>query len=543
MHAILFSFFLGSLVFAFSIQPAKAAGTPGIEWKQVYIRNGYGANSVLRTSEGGYMMAGATGTDGFLLKVDASGNVEWSKSYGGSGTDGFSYMVRTSDGGYILVGSTTSFGAGGSDVYLVKVTAQGDEVWSQTYGGIRDESAASVELTSDGGYIIGGTATGNIVIPYYAPGIDTDAYVVKVDSFGEVQWIKSYNGPGNFLDSANSVIQTSEGGYIIAGLTAFQGFNVDRNVWLIKTDSNGNSLWDKNFGSPSADWAQSVFQTPDQGYVVGGYAGGEATGWGDFLIMKTDTAGDVEWRYNYGGGGSEYLRSMKKASDGGYIMAGNSYSSDSVHGNAYLVKVNSNGVYEWSTWCGQDAENNPAYDSFAGVEQTSESSYIAAGLTAYYPYYGDIYLVKFNTIWASDINGVSKHFFLSDETMYATVPTDGQIVTFYVAIHQTWNQGNYLINRDVSSDAPNTIELNPSGTQTVQIWPQPMTTGVYDIVMDTNNNGIFDQGTDQITQVYVTSSFVVPEYLLGSLLALAACFAAFVVVKKSPKSFTKRANN
>jgi len=249
------------------------------------------AYSVQQTSDGGYVVAGETYSlysfgasynDIFLIKTDAKGNVQWAKTYGGIYWD-YVYSVRqTSDGGYIVAGGTASFGAGG-DILLIKTDANGNIQWAKTYGGTDYDWAYSVQQTSDGGYIVAGHTT-SFGAGYY------DIFLIKTDANGNIIWAKTYGGTD--YDWAYSVRQTSDGGYIVAGYTASFGAGY-YDIFLIKTDANGNIIWAKTYGGTDYDWAYSVQQTSDGGYIVAGYTASFGAGESDIFLIKTDANGNI----------------------------------------------------------------------------------------------------------------------------------------------------------------------------------------------------------------------------------------------------------
>jgi hypothetical protein len=202
-----------------------------------------------------------------LCANGAGPDVVWQKTFGGSKNDVGNSVQQTSDGGYIIAGSTESFGAGRRDVYLIKTDARGNLVWQKTFGGrYDDDDGNSVQQTSDGGYIIAGTT---------APSIDkvttNDVYLIKTDGSGNLVWEKTFEG--TWRDVGNSVQQTSDGGYIIAGETRKTFYSPSR-ADLIKTDANGNLVWRKAFGEGDAgSCGKSVLQTSDGGYIIAGETG------------------------------------------------------------------------------------------------------------------------------------------------------------------------------------------------------------------------------------------------------------------------------
>jgi hypothetical protein len=209
--------------------------------------------------------------------------VTFAKTYGGTNNDEASSVQQTSDGGYIVAGYTQSFGAGSWDIFLIKTDANGDVQWAKTYGGTSSDFASSVQQTSDGGYIVAGTT--------WSFGVgDYDIFLIKTDANGNVQWAKAYGGTNE--DRAFSVQQTSDGGYIVAGYTNSFGAG-SHDIFLIKTDAYGNVEWAKTYGGTDGDYASSVQQTSDGGYIVAGGTYSFGAGWVDIFLIKTDANGDI----------------------------------------------------------------------------------------------------------------------------------------------------------------------------------------------------------------------------------------------------------
>jgi hypothetical protein len=251
-----------------------------------------GASSVQQTSDGGYIVAGSTysfgsgGSDIFLIKTDASGNLQWTKTYGGTSYEWAYSVQQTSDGGYIVAGLTTSFGAGLSNIILIKTDANGNVIWAKTYGGT---SASSVQQTSDDGYIVAGWTLS------FGAG-NADIFLIKTNASGNVQWAKTYGGIS--IDEFISVQQTSDGGYIVAGYTFLFGSGLP-DILLIKTDANGNVIWAKAYWGLYGDEARSVQQTSDGGYILAGITNSYDTLSAYAFLIKTDASGNIQWAKAY----------------------------------------------------------------------------------------------------------------------------------------------------------------------------------------------------------------------------------------------------
>ena len=223
---------------------------------------------------GGYLTGlGAGLEDGCLMKLDANGDTVWSKTYGGVGNEWFYHIIQTADGGYLAAGKSDGFGQGGSDIYLVKTDANGNLQWSKTYGTASNEYAFghSVEATADGGYIITGQGGNNNV--QSAQGI----FLLKINSVGNMKWAKYYDGIYGHV-----VKQTPDLGYAVVG-------NSSSGVELIKTDSLGNVMWSTAYGGNQGFFMDLA---NDGGYVLGGQTVSFGAGFKDALMIKTDANGN-----------------------------------------------------------------------------------------------------------------------------------------------------------------------------------------------------------------------------------------------------------
>ena len=243
----------------------KTDGSGNEQWSQTFggiVENG--GVSVHQTTDEGYIIGGYTysfgngESDVYLIKTDVSGNEQWSKTFGGVNYD-FGYSVQqTSDGGYVITGNTNSYGNGNYDIYLIKTDGNGNELWSNTFGGTNREEVPFFQQTTDGGFIICGS-TKSFGNGFY------DLYLIKTDGNGIEQWSQTFGDIG--YDEGTSVKQTSDGGYIITGWIQYQGNN-ETEIYLIKTDINGLEQWSKVIGDLSYEKGFDVKETNDGGYVI-----------------------------------------------------------------------------------------------------------------------------------------------------------------------------------------------------------------------------------------------------------------------------------
>ncbi|MFZ2410666.1 MAG: hypothetical protein WAW23_03765 [Candidatus Methanoperedens sp.] len=329
---------------------------PYEEWNRTFRSAGNAsASSVQLTADGGYLISGSICSSyepwpcsPWLLKTDADGNEQWNKIF--PGDYGARSILQTRDGGYIF-----------ADRSLVKVDVNGSEQWAKTIGG----TIYSVQGTSDGGYIGAG------IIPE-EPGSDhPNGWLIKIYSNGDEQWNRTFRGMGFCM--IESVQQTGDGGYVLAGYRT--GREEMGGSWLIKTDADGNELWNRTFGpwnrtfGGRGEWANSVQQTTDGGYILAGRG---------FLLIKTDANGNMQWGKNKKFKGKETAdaHSARQTPDGGYIVAGDAYSEGGfINKDNWLIKVDENGNEQWNmTFMG-------AQNGGASLQQIKDGSYIIAGTT------------------------------------------------------------------------------------------------------------------------------------------------------------------
>ena len=378
--------------------------------------------------------------------------ISFQKTFGGTGTDGGRSLQQTTDGGFIIAGFTNSFGAGVSDVYLIKANENGDTLWTKSYGGIANDQGYSVQQTSDGGYIITG-----IVYSFGAGG--WDVYLIKTNTTGDIVWNKTFGGPD--FDCGRSVDQTSDEGYIITGYTKSFGAG-NNDVYLIRTDSLGDTLWTKTFGGALNDYGYSVQQTNDLGYIVAGKTYSFGAGSSDVYLIKTDANGNTIWTKSFGGTLPDAGNSVQQTSDGGYIITGETFSFGAGSYDVYLIKTNINGDLLWSKTYGE----SDGIDIGDFVRQTTDGGYIITGqTTSFGATTAEVLLLKVdstgNTVWSPEPLKIFGSASNNDYGVSVQQTSDGG----YIITGQTQSFGAggsdvYLIKINADGDSSNSCGTN-----------------------------------------------------------------------------------
>ncbi|MEX0749162.1 MAG: hypothetical protein WD467_01235 [Candidatus Saccharimonadales bacterium] len=335
------------------------------------------AYSIRQTGDGGYIVVGETNSygagsgDWMLSKLNVFGQLEWSTVLGSTSSDiGYSVDLTT-DGGYIASGRVNGLGAGSYDLMVIKFTANGAVSWSKTLGGASSESSPStVKQTSDGGYAISWYSS------TFTTGGSNDFNITKLDSNGVSLWTRAIGGSSS--DTTNDMDYTSDGGFILTGSTSSYGAG-SGDFMTVKLDSNGAHEWTRVIGGTGSETAQSVQQTSDGGYIIGGYTSGYGAGSNDFMLVKLDSDGAHEWTKVAGGTGSDVVQSVQQTSDGGYILGGYTASYGPGNNSFMLIKFNSSGAEEWTRVVGGTSS-----DQIRSARQTSDGGYVVAGITSSY---------------------------------------------------------------------------------------------------------------------------------------------------------------
>jgi uncharacterized delta-60 repeat protein len=368
-------------------QCGAVEGYTGQRWAKSYGgSSGESATFIQQTADGGYIVAGYTtsfgagSSDFWVLKLASDGTVSWQKAYGGSSEDKASSIQQTADGGYIVAGHTQSFGAGSSDFWVLKLTSDGTVSWQKAYGSSSEDTASSIQQTTDGGYIVAGTHPANY----------GDFWVLKLAADGAVSWEKRY---GDALeDGACSIQQTTDGGYIVAGSTFAVGYGLD-NVWILKLDSAGAVTWQKSYNGGGVDTASSIQQTTDGGYIVSGKTYSFGADMADFWVLKLASDGAVSWQKLCGGwsiygGINDCAHAVRQTTDGGYVVAG--YTETYQGYDAWVLKLASNGSLSWKQAYGGEAD-----DIAYSIQATTDGGSVVAGYTGSFGVGGsDLWVMK-----------------------------------------------------------------------------------------------------------------------------------------------------
>lgn len=346
--------------------------------------------TVEELSGGGYILTGYTTEGGagqedvFLIKTNAQGETLWRKTYGGKGSDNGWAVRQTDDKGFIIAGYTNSFGSGDMDIYLLKTDVKGNTLWTKTFGGAGDEYGWDVRITKDEGFIIAAqtSSVGNGEI---------DAYLLKVDKEGNEEWSQTYGG--DKIDRIFSVQQTPDRGYAAAGITySYTSVNSsDRDGYILKTDASGKQEWYKTFGKDAYDVGHSIALTDDGGLFITGYGESFATGgYRDVYLVKTDAEGENQWMKFYGGIGEERGIKGHQTRDGGYVAIG----FTGQYRDVYLIKTNSTGDTLWTRTYGSQDKVDFGYT----VRETRDNGFILIGHSEPFSREkSDILLIKTNS--------------------------------------------------------------------------------------------------------------------------------------------------
>jgi len=356
-------FIVFSIVYLMVIMPGISQDPGDILWQLEYGGDDDESFSdVQQTADGGYVAVGFTSTFGpvldvktlWVVKTDATGGTEWMQVFGGGlGTDEAQSVVITADGGYLVVGKTTSYAETLQDAWILKLDSAGDTLWTRQYSGPSYSSASTVIINNEGNYLISGYA-------YNSSG-NRDGLLLKYDPDGNLLWHKIYGGAQE--DWTTDLRQTDDDGYILTGVSKSFGAG-DRDLYLVKTDSNGDMLWSSTYGGPDGEWGWGIELLPDGGYIMTGWTG-VFFSTQDIWLVRTDADGDIVWTKTYDFGSFDMALDIIRANDGGYVITG--VGND----NFIVLKVSESGEEEWI--------NNSFDGSGQCVIENNQGEYIVTG--------------------------------------------------------------------------------------------------------------------------------------------------------------------
>lgn len=393
--------------------------------------------------------AGAGGSDAYLIKANSAGDTSWTKTFGGTYDDVANSIVQTSDNGFVFTGSygtSTNF-----DLWIVKVDSAGNLDWEKIYDFVGNDNGRSIKQLSDGGYIVCGEAK--------FTGLNAFAMIVRLDSSGDTLWYHLHDFGGD--DELYDVIPTNSGGYLFTGRTTSYGAG-NYDLWLVKTNSLGDTSWTKTFGGSQVDFGRSILLTSEQDIVIAGYTnsfGSYYQGW----IIKTDSLGNELWNKLHGSAEFDYFASIKSTYDDGYILTG--WTTVSYVGTMWLVKTNSIGDTLWTKNWGGGSE-----DRGYSVDVINDSTYILAGYTeSFGAGNGDVWLVK-----VLDAESGAPSIEVTPDTLeyYVVDTTVNAVDTMWVK-----NIGTALLEVDsiisteswIISITPDDFDVSPGDSQAVEV--------------------------------------------------------------------------
>ncbi len=344
--------------------------------------------AIIEASDNNYVIAGITKTYGsgsediYLVKTNPSGKILWEKTFGGAGRDIAYDVIETPDGGYLIAGTTKSFTlAVGYDAYLVRTDKDGNLLWQKTYGNNNNDCAYSIAALSDNsGYVLVG-GTGGVIV--YFTG---DVYVIKVNQYGDTIFTKTFNSPSP--DEGISVTADVQGNFYLLNRIYDDGTG-KKGMLAMKMSSSGDSLWSMVIDGPEWEEGQYIRVTNDGGLIICGSTASYGDLNGDLFAVKISPGGIVSWQKNFGGMAFDEAQAVIQTQDGGYLFAGSSKSYTNESEDMFLVKTDAFGIAQWYKIIGG------TYQDGANAIAETNDAYIIAGYTYQTALSNsDIFLVK-----------------------------------------------------------------------------------------------------------------------------------------------------
>lgn len=325
--------------------------------------------AVAETKDGGFVISGHTYSnskngDVWLVKTDPKGNIDWSKTFGGEGDDHAYSIQLTSDGGYVMAGFSEALTEKWSDAWVIKTDSKGLVEWNRTYGGFRWDKAHDIQEIRDGGYIITGYT-------FSHGNGNADIWLIKTDNDGYPVWSKTFGGPD--WDYGYSVKETQDGGYVITGFTETEDKKSSR-IWLVRTNAQGEQIWAHTFGSRQRNEGHSIFETEDGGYIIAGTTQSFFPNYEDVLVIRTDGEGKTLWEKTFGGQSWDYSSSVLQTRDANFVIAGSSRLNDDSKADPWLMKLDSDGNPMW-----EQKYISSLSGEVHSIENTTDGGFIMVG--------------------------------------------------------------------------------------------------------------------------------------------------------------------
>ncbi len=407
------------------ITPKRSLKDGDIDWEQTYWspESGYPSDQIevgysgIKTADGGYAIAalayGYSPARNWIIKTDSTGDPIWNVTYVKTGGDNNPQtIIQTTDGGYLLLVWIDSLTLTDRNGWLIKTDSNGNHEWNKTYGESVEVIPNALIQTSDGGYAIAGDIRPSPVGPY-------QFWLVKLNATGSIEWEYDYGYSGEYAGTWEEagLVQSSDDGYYLAGYRDVSGKSEDG--WLLKTDSNGNHEWNQTYGGTNTDWFGPLINVTD-GFITVGYTESNDLS-GEYWLFKTDNSGNHEWNQTYGPTDSGTPKAFIKTSDGGFAVAGLSFFYDS-DGDAWVLKTGSNGDHEWNQTYG-----GTGLGFFEGMVETSDQGFVLCGVTNASATDFDVWLVK-------TVAGSAVPEFHFPTIIMTAIPILGPVVVFSLLV-------------------------------------------------------------------------------------------------------------
>jgi hypothetical protein len=352
-------------------------------WERTYGGSGIDIGySISQTDDGGFALCGYTTSYSsnsrfYLIRLNSEGDTLWTRTYSTSSSNCWANsLIPSWDNGFLIAGRKSGNAATLDDIFIVKTDSSGEENWRRTYGSSGNDGATSISKIVPNEYAISG---------YFSH----SAYLMKLDISGNALWASTYGGSST--DSANSAIPTNDHEIIFVGMTRSFGHG-NRDIFIVKTDSYGDTIWTKAYGGSGNELAKSVIETSDSCYIIAGRTNSFGSGGYDVYVLKLDSSGDTLWTRTYGSTNDEWANSICQSSDGGYAIVG--YADFlGIGSNVYLLKIDSLGILEWTRTFSRSSN-----DEGHSIKATIDGGYVIAGSANY-----DVYVIKTNALGYTQI--------------------------------------------------------------------------------------------------------------------------------------------